>query len=399
MYSVTAKITDAVIDRHREKPVQQIADQRHPVKFRYRKDRDRGSWFVVRHAGGRSVWRKVGDYPAITPKALFKRLPDIMITMADDTNAESLGVGQLETVNDVIDWFEQRSMANRDLSKQRKAGIKCCAKRIKKLIGYCYIDDVTPPMIDDELIRPLQELKYSNAYIRQIYDILRLAFSRASSVRKVNINPMTAMKFTDFVAERIKEKPGRLYRHLLPVLFDQLKAAPAEKQALAVVMLLAGTRIGETKMMRWDHIDFREHELIIPAQNTKTGKQHIVPLTKTMIAILKRYRAAQEYDGYRGVYLFPNKQGRHINDSKASEFIRSISGKQWAAHDLRKLARSVWAHLGIDYFVGERLLNHSLSKLDQTYVHEYTEENKRAALEKYHTYLRNMGLAKILQDL
>ncbi|MGE4262058.1 hypothetical protein [Shewanella sp.] len=76
-----------------------------------------------------------------------------------------------------------------------------------------------------------------------------------------------------------------------------------------------------------------------------------------------------------------------MSDRNASYWIRSISKGNWSAHDLRKLARTSWADLGIDYMVAEQLLNHSMSKLDKAYIHTYMETQKRAAIEQWHGIL------------
>ena len=56
--------------------------------------------------------------------------------------------------------------------------------------------------------------------------------------------------------------------------------------------------------------------------------------------------------------------------------IRAIANGQWTGHDLRKLARTVWADIGIDYLVAETLLNHAKGKLEQAYIHTYIELQK-----------------------
>lgn len=399
MHSLTAKITDSVIERNKAKDVHQITDVRHPVKFRYRTDRNKGSWFVVNHQGGKSIWRKIGNYPAINSKVLFKNLPEIMVAMGVDKDSAQVSVSTLDTIESLIGWYGDRARGNRELSKQRRSAIKCCAKHIISKIGEVELDEVTPEVIDEELIQPLVTEGLSKSYIRQIYDLMRLSFKQAHKLKKITVNPLGGVSFSDFIDGQIKPKPSRLHKHLLPVVFDQIKSAGSREQTLAALMLMHGTRIGETKMIRWDHVDWGDKVLIIPAENTKTKEAHNIPLTNTAIAVLKRYRAYQEYHGYKGFYLFPNGRGRHISDSKASEYIRSVSSNEWSAHDLRKLARSIWADLDIDYFVSERLLNHKMKNLDQTYIHTHTENRKRMALDKYHAWLRNVGLGKIIQDI
>lgn len=47
--------------------------------------------------------------------------------------------------------------------------------------------------------------------------------------------------------------------------------------------------------------------------------------------------------------------------------------------------------LGIDYLVGELLVNHAMKDLDATYIHTTAEALKREALEKWHARLDGLG--------
>jgi hypothetical protein len=67
--------------------------------------------------------------------------------------------------------------------------------------------------------------------------------------------------------------------------------------------------------------------------------------------------------------LKPSLGRSAVSDRNASYWLRRISKGNWSAHDMRKLARTSWAVLGIDYTVTEQLLNHSMSKLDKAYIH------------------------------
>jgi hypothetical protein len=55
------------------------------------------------------------------------------------------------------------------------------------------------------------------------------------------------------------------------------------------------------------------------------------------------------------------------------------------------VARTQWMDLGIDYLVGEMLLNHAMKDLDATYIHTTAEGMKRKALETWHQHLDQHG--------
>jgi hypothetical protein len=54
--------------------------------------------------------------------------------------------------------------------------------------------------------------------------------------------------------------------------------------------------------------------------------------------------------------------------------------------------------LGIDYLVGEMLVNHALKNMDATYIHTTAETLKRQALEKWHQRLDEYGLSAIATE-
>ncbi|EGH14263.1 MULTISPECIES: hypothetical protein [Pseudomonas syringae group] len=82
----------------------------------------------------------------------------------------------------------------------------------------------------------------------------------------------------------------------------------------------------------------------------------------------------------------------------ASTLFSGLARGEWSSHDLRKVARTAWADLGVDYMVGEMLLNHAMKDLDATYIHTAAEGLKRQALEAWHNYLEQHGLTPLLGE-
>lgn len=114
-----------------------------------------------------------------------------------------------------------------------------------------------------------------------------------------------------------------------------------------------------------------------------------------MCAFLTRYRASQAARGYDGAYLFPGIHGQPLGKTPAQFAFAVLAGEEWTSHDLRKTARTAWADLGVDYLIGELLLNHALKALDVTYIHTTAEAQKRQALERWHAWLDERGFAAL----
>jgi hypothetical protein len=69
---------------------------------------------------------------------------------------------------------------------------------------------------------------------------------------------------------------------------------------------------------------------------------------------------------------------------------KKLGVQAFTAHDLRRTGRTGLARLGVSKDHAERVLNHAREAMEGIYdVHEYIDE-KRAALEKWENYLRDL---------
>jgi len=79
--------------------------------------------------------------------------------------------------------------------------------------------------------------------------------------------------------------------------------------------------------------------------------------------------------------------------AKLQKRFRKLGVDHVTAHDLRRTGRTALSRLGVARDVAERVLNHTLDKLEATYdVYDYAGE-KRAALEKWAAYLAGLKMA------
>lgn len=391
MRCVQDVITEGALRRYSTTTVGQITDPRHPVKFRFHSDRRAGSWYLVTNRQGEQRWELLGHWPTLKPRELFDRLPTIVAARAAGDAAESV-LQKHKTVGDLLEWYGARVAMMRTLSAERRAGVKSVINcHLLPLVGDLPVDDVNHDSIDRALFMPLQA-KFSPSYCRQIFSVLAAAFKQAHKLRQIKINPMGGIGFADFSAAPVKPREGSLRGADLLRLVDHINAAPAPAQCLVLLLLMYGTRLGETRKMRWKNINFADRVIYIPAEDTKSREGLRIYLTDMSAAMLRGWRGWQQVHGYTGDFVFPNHRGQCIGKTRAGGMVRAVSRGDFTAHDFRKFARSVWADIGIDYMVAERLLNHKLKGLDQVYIHSTVEEGKRAALKKYHQWLKDNGL-------
>jgi integrase len=397
--TLAVSLSDAVIRRHLSDPsIRQLRDPRYPLRLRINQARDRGSWYLVRYADGDDHWRKVGSWPDLPTKALLAQLPEIQARLAADPTAP-VGVSGWVRVSDLLTWYRDRSARNRQLSRRRRSAIKTAIERhLVPCVGEVRLADLSAPILDEHLVWPMQEC-YSVAYIRLVLGVLKQAFKQARGLGLLEHNPLAGVRLSDFLDARPKPKPGRLRADDLPEVLEAMRDGGPMACMLLLLVLLFGTRISETRLARWDHINLDERTWFIPAGSTKSKRDHRLPLTDLAVTLLSRYREGQRSTGYRGVYLFPGRvAGKPVSESTVFEWAKAIGAGKWTSHDLRKLARTTWADLGVDYMVGELLLNHALSDLDRTYIHTYVERQAAEALRRYHAWLRDRGIDALLTE-
>lgn len=389
------KLSEAEVRRQAaDKSVRDLRDPRHPgLYLRFWSNRERGTWHLVRG----KKWVPVARWPELSVAAVIAELPALRQRLLRDP-ATAPVVSGMATVGQLLDWYGDRMARDRSLSAKRKAGARSAiAQHLKPRLNDLAVVGVNADALDKHLMWPCQA-EVSLSYLRQMFALLLTAFRQALQLGLIDRNPMAGMRFNDFTKAKILPKAARLRDVELPELMQQLAKAFDDESGdamLALMMLAHGTRIGETRMARWSDISLAAAEWFIPAANTKTRTEHRLPLTDQVKALLVRYRAIQQAQGYEGVYLFPNRRGLPLSETQASMVFTRLGQGEWTSHDLRKVSRTTWTDLGIDGHIGEMLLNHTLGKIASTYIHTQAMQQRRAALEKWHTWLDGIGFGAI----
>jgi integrase len=175
-------------------------------------------------------------------------------------------------------------------------------------------------------------------------------------------------------AERLT-RPGRALANAeLPALWEAIAAAPDPFfRAYLITLLLSGQRRLETSLMR--HSDLRRAqdgtivEWAIPAEVTKAGRAHRVPVPPQLAAILDALPILAGTD-----LVFPGSHHRKRDGASAGR--PPISGwskrlapvrqataarglRPWTLHDLRRSVRTGLGRLGVDAEIAELMLNHA----------------------------------------
>lgn len=169
-------------------------------------------------------------------------------------------------------------------------------------------------------------------------------------------------------------------------------------EAAIWIALSSCCRIGELLSSKWEHIDFDQKTWLIPGENSKNGKPHVISLSGFAMA---QFEQVRHING-KSSWCYPNtdssgpvcsktvtkqlgdrqrqpEQGTMSRRSAKAQALLLPGGK-WTPHDLRRTGATLMTALGVLPEVAERCLNH-------------TEDNKMKRIYQRHSYSAEMATA------
>lgn len=159
------------------------------------------------------------------------------------------------------------------------------------------------------------------------------------------------------------------------------------------LLLLTGQRRGEVAGALWPEFDLKGRQWLLPAERSKNGLPHLIPLSDPTLAILKgmpRFASGDFVFGLGGRNGF---SGFSKGKRRLGETITELNDGElpdWDIHDLRRSVATGMAKLGIQPVVIEAALNHVTgvrSSIASVYnLHSY-EKEKRDALTRWAEHL------------
>ena len=295
-----------------------------PKDRSYKTSDDRGLYVEVFPTGSK-LWRykyrhngkekrlALGSYPQVKlGEARRKRdsarlqLDDGLDPLVERKRAKaSQRVSATNTFSSVAEEFirkrEKEGIASATAAKARWFG-----SLLDPTIGTLALDDIDPQL----LLSPLKRLE-----ARGLHETAKKTLSFASRVfrygvatRRASTNPAALL-----TGALITHKP-RHYAAILNEerLTDLLRAmdnydSPITRLALKILANVF-LRPGELRLATWEEVNFDKAVWTIPAARTKMRRVHFVPLSPTVIDLL---RAAHELTGPSG-YIFPASNKRQL---------------------------------------------------------------------------------------
>jgi integrase len=154
------------------------------------------------------------------------------------------------------------------------------------------------------------------AVLRSLLNIARTEWEWLDNVPTIKLLPVDNARLRWLSEEEMLRLFAELPSHLL---------------AMAKFALLTGLRESNVVRLRWAQVDFKNRLVLIPPNQSKSGKELIVPLTIESIAILREQRFNQsDY-----VFTYNGKPVTRANNHAWRKALKRASIENFTWHDLR----------------------------------------------------------------
>lgn len=151
------------------------------------------------------------------------------------------------------------------------------------------------------------------------------------------------------------------------------------------LLILTATRTSETLEAKWQEFDLQAGVWVLPAERTKSGREHRVPLQQRAIEILEEISAM----GLEGDFVFPGtKQNKPLSNMTLLMMLRRLE-IPYKTHGFRSSFRD-WVAETTDYprEVAEMALSHDVkNKVEAAYRRGDMLERRRPMMEDWAEFL------------
>jgi integrase len=220
-----------------------------------------------------------------------------------------------------------------------------------------------------ELLDHLEREKGLGAQVNRTRTTLSSMFTFAIEREIVASNPVAGVR-----RRREVERTRTLSDAELRAVWGALNKMPEPGASFVRALMLTAARRDEVRCMQWSEIDAESGLLTVPAARTKTQKDHEIPLTPNMIELLAGLPRLGP-----SVFTVSGERAWGAHGKFKADLDKKSGVANWRFHDIRRTVRSRLAEAGVPFEIAERVLGHSVSKLERVYNrHSYRQEKARA---------------------
>ena len=161
------------------------------------------------------------------------------------------------------------------------------------------------------------------------------------------------------------------------------------------MILRSAQRPGEVLGLELQDIDTERKLWLMPAEKTKTGVPHTVPLTDRMLEIINSAEALSD-----SAWVFASSRGEAgpVSSYGLAQAIRRAINEaeiqRTTPHDLRRTAATLITEIGFPRLIVDKIINHADRSMGGVYDRHSYDKEKRQALETWERELESIFTGK-----
>jgi integrase len=359
----------------------------------YREDGEPGPrrWVLRVTIAGKRRNRGLGPYPLVTIDEAREQATDIRRAARDGRDL----IRELQqqrakavTFRQAFDAYYANRKKTLSNGKHRQQWTSTIETYVYPKIGDLPISDVTPA----DVLAILEPIWFDKAETaRRVLQRMELVFKAAIVLgQREKASPCVGIRQTLGIRHVNVEHHRALPYAEVPDFIRVLRASPSYEitQLAFEWLILTATRSGETRCARWDEIDRKTALWTIPKERMKGRREHVVPLSKRCLEILKKAKARRP----DSELLFPApRNGDALSDMAFTKVLRDRGFADRAtAHGFRSSFRD-WAteSAKVREVVAEAALAHTVKdKSEAAYRRAAYLDERRELMQRWAQHCR-----------
>jgi integrase len=372
----------------------------------YRKEMAAPMWRFRYRLAGKQRQMFIGSYkdlPLVDARRRAKEL-SARVSLGHDVAAEKqsrkiAAIAQIEAEKNRITvatltelYYKERVLPKLKKPEQALGHIN----RLSAALGKMLVEDVTGKHINTMYQKDLA--RSYPASTNKLREHTRRVFGFAVAQHIIPHNPAQWLDIS-YAGGKQEPRERTLSKEELTALFkDMTEAKGFGRDNYLTVKLLLILCVRKSELIKALKSEFNLGTAIwtIVKHRTKTKSAIDIPLPAQAIEALNElFIRSADSDNLLPARSSQHKKLPHISEATLNKALEKITNiNHFTVHDLRRTAKTKLQEMGVDEFISERCLNHSISGVAGTYGrHDFFDERKKA-LQLWANYLESCETGK-----
>lgn len=375
-----------------------------PREIRYYVKDERGLWLEVFPQGG-MAWRyryslngkpekvAIGKYPEMSLKDARRKRDEFAslvakgISPAEQKQLAKVALASATTVR-VFGERYFKEVVERD-RKDTKILRRCLDNEIFPAFGDKALRDVTPAEVQELVFRKRDNGFPAAAAV--IRNLVKRLFDYGIVCRVATINPALATP-TRFIT-KARPRTRALSEAEIKCYIQTLYRSSIRRQFKLALHFILLTLIRKSELLfaEWSEVDFDKEEWVIPEARTKSGRPHVVYLSRQATEILEELKAL----GSHSKLVMPGRSrlSKPFAKNALNQALEGINFDMdpFTIHDLRRTASTRLHEMGFSSDVVEKALNHTIGGVRGVYNRAEYAEPRKEMLQFWADYVESLA--------